>query len=163
MKEVKPVYGEDYEKFYGTPDYKDKVVLEVGANSGSTAYFFKTKGARMVISIEANRERYTNLEKNIGNDFSVIPIYEEIRKPEQLSRHISYYKPDIVHMDCEGCECTLLGIEEEVFYIPEVYQIEIHNSGLHDELLLLWKQRDYIIPKDEEWTRGVWITVAKKR
>lgn len=163
MKEVKSYTNEDYEKLYGIPDYKDKVVLEVGAEVGSTAYFFQQKGARWIISIEGNRDRYTQLTKNVGpSDFSVVPMFEEIRTPEQLARHIKYYKPDILHMDCEGCECVLLGVEEEIFCIPEVYQIEIHSPGIHDELLELWKRRGYIIPKDEEWTRGVWITVAKK-
>lgn len=162
MKDIPPIDNEPFEDFYSTPDYKDKRVLEVGADYGSTASFFKKKGAKMVVSIEADINRYQKLEDNIGNDWSVIALYERIEKPEQLENHIMYYKPDIVHMDCEGCECVLLGLSDECFMLPEWYQIEIHNPGLHQELLDKWDSMGYIILKDDEWTNGVWITVAKR-
>jgi FkbM family methyltransferase len=37
---------------------------------------------------------------------------------------------DLVKMDCEGCEYSLLGLDEELLRLPKQYIIEIHGAEL---------------------------------
>ena len=37
---------------------------------------------------------------------------------------------DLVKMDCEGCEYSLLRLDEELLRLPKQYIIEIHGAEL---------------------------------
>jgi predicted methyltransferase len=58
-----PIFGEDYSKHWKA-DFKGKVVLDLGADYGSTAFYFLQKGAREVIAVEGDRILALNLAKN---------------------------------------------------------------------------------------------------
>ena len=42
----------NYDSMYGSLDYRDAVVLDIGADFGSTARFFFERGAKRVVSLD---------------------------------------------------------------------------------------------------------------
>lgn len=128
MKQVNPIYNEPYEKLYGSINFTGSRILEFGADSGSTAYFFLEHGAKEVISVEGLAPWFNSLVENIDNDERVIPIYLWINSPKQIEELIAKYHPNISHFDCENCEYHLLAVPDEVFRIPTTYSIEIHKG-----------------------------------
>lgn len=128
MKQVNPIYNEPYEKLYGSIDFTGKKILEFGADSGSTAYFFLEHGAKEVISIEGDPKIFDLLVEDIDNDERVTPILLMIYSPVQIETLLSIYHPDVVHFDCEKCEYHLLAVPDKIFRIPTTYSIEIHEG-----------------------------------
>ena len=54
-------HGEDFERDWGFLDVDGKVVLDLGADYGSTAAFFLSKGAAKVICVESYAPDYAAL------------------------------------------------------------------------------------------------------
>jgi 16S rRNA G966 N2-methylase RsmD len=126
---IPPIYDptENYEKVYTDLDYKGKVILEVGADIGSTASFFLSKGAKHVISVEGKKEYFDRLVKNIETyRMNVTPVFLTLKNAEELQVLIEQYKPDILHMDCEGGEFVIPGISDDVLKTLKEVQLEIH-------------------------------------
>lgn len=146
MKESKPVYweGEDYSKIYNDIDYTGKVVLEMGADVGSTACFYLSQGAKSVISVEGNHAYFEELQNNIGDDVRVIPIEMFIDRAEQIITLIEQYNPDILHMDIESWEFLLLEIPEVILKKIEQFDIEVHwDVQKHNNLIDLFLKNGY--------------------
>ena len=59
------IYHEFVNFEYNQLNFKDKTVLDIGANSGATSIFFVLGGAKYVIAIEPMPKTYSILEKNI--------------------------------------------------------------------------------------------------
>ena len=55
---------EDYRQDYGMVDYAEKVVLDLGADVGSSADYFLRCGARRVVAVEGHPALYQELWKN---------------------------------------------------------------------------------------------------
>lgn len=112
MKPVGPLENEPYEEIYGGIDYTDKIILEFGADSGSTAYFFLQHGAKRVIGIEGHIDWFKSFvdvlsgpgpkQYPTNKEPRVIPIYMWIENAKQWSMLIKAWQPDIVHADIEG-------------------------------------------------------------
>lgn len=51
-KSIPAIYRENYDVQWGQTNYKDTIVLDFGADVGSTASFFLQKGAKKVVAIE---------------------------------------------------------------------------------------------------------------
>ena len=166
MMKYVPVLFEvdDYEKFYGTIDYKDKVVLELGADRGSTAWFFLEKGAKKIISIERDDIYFSELCYNIEDDERVIPIHIEINNSIYLPILIRFFKPDILHSDCEGGERFLLDVDDSLFSTVKIYQIEVHGYELHERIIEKLNRLKYEISMDDNWIlhSELWMVVARR-
>jgi hypothetical protein len=94
-------YWREFEFAYGRLNVKDKVVVVVGADCGSTHVFFLMRGARYVIGYE-KEEHLRELWKRVCIDFDVCKkgeMHGEWKK--------GYPDADILVMDCEGCEKDL--------------------------------------------------------
>jgi FkbM family methyltransferase len=66
------------EEEYKTLSFKNKIVIDVGANIGDSSLYFALKGAKHVIAIEPFFENYNALKRNIEiNDLEakITPIY----------------------------------------------------------------------------------------
>jgi hypothetical protein len=162
MKKVTPIYEEDYEECYCIPEYKDQVILEIGSDYGSTAYYFFTKGAKQVISIESAPSLHEKALENREGDENWFPICETIESSEQLTNLLLNYKPTILHMDCECCEHFLIGVPKEAFESVEWAQIEIHHSvQLHEMFFKKFEELEYDLIRDYVY-RECWITVWRK-
>jgi len=156
--DIPPIYNEDYEAFYGYIDYTNKVILDIGADYGSTASFFFKKGAKKVIAVEPDPELNNKMVMSFKDVPELIPINIRIENSEQYNELITKYKPDIFKSDCEGCENFLLGSPLEIIKsIPE-YVIEIHNHESHKLFCDLFESTGYNKIRDWNWTDAVWMS-----
>ena len=129
--------GENYNSLYHMADYKDKIVLDVGADYGSSACWFLVKGAKQVIAVERHEPHFKKLEEYadaLGQNM-IIPIKMTVNKKQNYENLLLWYKPEVAKLDCEGCEVHLLKVEESVFSIPEEYVIETHSVKLTSDFL----------------------------
>jgi len=144
------VAREDFDAMYGALDYRDAVVLDVGGYIGDTALWALAKGARYVHVYEPVywREATQNLE---GRPATVYPyaVWWSAGELElaidvastglrvggarvravPLSEVIGIHKPDIVKMDCEGCEWAILYTPCELLRSAQ-WAIEVHGPEL---------------------------------
>jgi len=121
-------------RMYGFVDVKDRTVLDIGADWGSTPHFFITRGAKSVIAVEGGRNHYDEMVKNLKDESRVLPIYLFIRETEDMVKLIKNLHPDIVKIDCEGCEQALVNVPQDVLRIPREYVIEIHSEELIESI-----------------------------
>lgn len=142
MTRIQPIdWGrgrENYESEYGIVNYRNKKVLDVGADVGSTADFFLMKGARIVIAVEGNKKFYKKLKTNAQKVKGITPVFLWIKCAKHFESLIKKYRPDVVKVDCDdpgkktGCEKYLFRIPSKIFSIAPEYIIETHtNSTFH--------------------------------
>jgi hypothetical protein len=138
---VPPVYGENYDRHWNFTSFEDKVVLELGADYGSTAYYFLGKGAKRVIAVEGDAGLAKKLASNFKKDERVIPISGFIEKAEQIDNLILSYHPDIVKVDIEGNEKCLLDAKR-VDDVKE-WLIEAHTEEAYRTLCRLLAEHGF--------------------
>jgi FkbM family methyltransferase len=149
-KNVQLLYSlgaEDFEMMYGYLDVKDKTVADIGAYLGETTVLFARMGARHIHAYEPLFFEYVefNLKLNNITNATVHPygvfIEEDtygvaitgsgsglLAGSTQIKvMPIEEAIADVVKMDCEGCEWSLLSIPCDVIKRAEEYAIEIHG------------------------------------
>lgn len=90
-----------WERWYLPMSVRGKTVLDAGAACGDTAMFFIYNGAKKVISIEPDRERFVVLKRNIeANNWNAEAINDVLR-PEHLRMDFDFAKIDIETSDME--------------------------------------------------------------
>jgi len=134
----------NYEGHLGIVDWMNKSVLDIGADTGTSAEFFLEKGAKVVVAVEGYDSEYKQLEKNeklfppgklILNELFLI------RCPDDLTYLITKWDwVDIVKIDIEGAEIHLVYVPDDIFSIPREYVIDFHSRTnerlLRNKLLL---------------------------
>ena len=103
-----------------------KVVLDVGAGAGETAYFYMSHGASKVICVEADKQAYAALLRNAErNKWPIEAVNEKFR----LS-HLDSFEHDYLKMDIDGGERALLDYQGNL----GACMIEAHpyESGIPD-------------------------------
>jgi len=141
---------DDFDAMYGALDYRGAVVLDVGGYIGDTALWMLARGARFVHVYEPVywREAVLNLE---GKPAAVYPyaVWWDRRKLKisiegpgtglrsgdievetvPITDVLETHNPDIVKMDCEGCELSLLLLDCELIrrfrWVIEVHGPEV--------------------------------------
>lgn len=127
IKPLKPWHNENFGRSYGCLVFEGKIVLDIGADYGSTANFFLSKGATRVIAVESYPPDAAALEEYAEGEPRIIAITKHINCSEDFKEILQRHKVDLAKIDCEGCEFYLLGLENFFFSsIPE-YFIELHN------------------------------------
>ncbi len=115
---------------YGVIDYKDKVVLDVGAYVGDTLLYFLRNGARYVISVEPTKKYVNELMRNIMlnkvNSENFVVIRSGYGKLSICDFLNAFGGIDVAKFDCEGCE-LLLTKDACMPRIP-TYIIEYHSN-----------------------------------
>lgn len=135
---------ENYESLYGYVDYKGKTVLDVGADYGSSAFFFLEKGAKKVYAVERNEWLAKKLRRNAEKTDKLTAIKLDVSHPNHFDMLLKL-KPDIAKVDIELGERHLLGIDNEILSsIPE-YLIETHTKQLFDAFSKRLQKLGYII------------------
>lgn len=119
-------FVENYEQLYGYISYSNKIVLDIGADYGSTAKFFLRKGCKKVIAVEPELFLFHQLYKSAS--LKVTPIRLLVTDKRDFETLINL-GADIVKVDCEGCEKFLLDVDDLIFKKVKEYVIEIHNSS----------------------------------
>jgi len=126
--------GENMEHHWGSEafkiDYKDKIVLDLGAGNGESTEYFLFKGAKKVIAVEGYFEFFKTLFKNVETILGekVVPIQIMIKDPEDIESLILEYKPDIIKSDIEGAEIHILKMKNEIWNLVQDYIIEFHAN-----------------------------------
>ncbi len=121
-------WGEDYNVHWGQVSYQDKIVLDLGADLGSTASFFFEKGAKKVIAVESENVHWVKLIENYGNDPGVVCIKDYINSAKQIEDLILKYNPDIVKVDIEDKEEHMGKMEDWITSLVPDYLIETHGK-----------------------------------
>jgi hypothetical protein len=119
-----PSHGENYDEHWNHLSFKNKNVLDIGADYGSTASYFISLGASKVIAVEGNHKLALHLKKNFEGNNLVICLEQFIRKSEDIDSIMEMYRPDIVKCDIEGWETCLL--KAKISLVKE-WLIEVHD------------------------------------
>ena len=130
--------AEMYERDYGIVDYKGKVVLDLGADRGSTASWFLAKGATKVIAVEGNRILARELKEICAQARwvnRIVPIEVWIKTTQAIEALISEYKPDVVKVDIEHWEILLANCKGDVLKSVHEWVMEIHRQDEYDKLV----------------------------
>lgn len=103
-----------------------KTVLDVGAGCGETAYFYLSHGAKKIVCVEPDKNRFSSLQENVVRNHWNVEAFQIPFNLEILKR----FKFDFMKMDCEGCESQLLELNK----LP-LCAIEVHSKAILDGLL----------------------------
>lgn len=119
-------------------DYVGKIVLDIGAEVGTSADFFLKRGAKFVWCIEGDPVLAGQCQGNIEQHFPglALAIHSWIATPYDFERILSAYgatssKPaDIIKIDIEGWEVCLLDVNDEILSAQKEYIIDTHSKLL---------------------------------
>ena len=114
----------DYLWSYSSINWKTKVVLDIGADIGSSALFFLMNGAYYVYLLEKEQEYRTTYER-IKQKYPLLKDSTMLENPDYTPHYI-----DVLKMDCEGCELSLLT--EELLHKSKEFVIGLHKPQLDD-------------------------------
>jgi hypothetical protein len=124
---IKPWGGMNVARHWGGIEVRDKVVLDIGADYGTTADYFLAGGAKLVVAVESD-DLYARQLAVLGCERpGLIALHRHVGSKEDFQEFFHLYAPDVVKVDCEGCECALLELDDEWFARPAVYAIETHG------------------------------------
>jgi hypothetical protein len=154
---------EDYDHHWNYADFKGKVIVDVGADWGSTAKYFLDKGAKYVIGVEGDSMLARQLFRNTKSMDKLIPIRLWINKPQFFEFLIRKFKPDILKVDCEGCEVHLCRVKDKIFSTVKEYLVETHNAHLFNLFNKKLATNNYNIDKEVKIVSNIIIVHAKKK
>jgi len=134
LREVLPLYNENYDECWGCTSYKNKTVLDLGADYGSTAYYFLKRGARKVVAVEGDKTFASKLKRNYGGDGRVVCVQKWIGCPADFEELIRKFPLDLAKVDVEGAEKHLVGVQPEALLSIDEWLIEAHTKQVCDLL-----------------------------
>jgi len=149
---LRPMAGTDCARDYGAINYRDKVVLDVGADYGTTALFFLKRGAARVVAVEGDEELFSQLQENVKDVPEVVAVKCWISSSEDFAYLIRTYCPDVLKVDCEGCEVHLLGVRDGTFCKVPLYLLETHTKALWERFRGKFQKLGYTITYVDHWT-----------
>ena len=138
----------DYVEMYGGLDYKGAVVLDIGADHGSTAAFFLGRGAAHVFASEINphmRERLALWAKE-----KPVTVVEALSQGNAAAM-LAVVVPDVVKVDCEGCEWILQTLPDEVLALPRGWVMETHTDAGYSSFIALFDRLGYRVTTVCDW------------
>ena len=149
----KSQYYKDCVRFYDSLDVKDKVVIDVGCDFGTTPMYFLRKGATTIFGFSKDKqyfhdERYKHY--NVDEDPSALP--STILNIKRIKNEM--VPPCLVlKSDCEGCEWNFTKefIDSFEDWIIAVH-IPIGNNELYDYI----KDKGELIGKEEGSEIGIY-------
>ena len=122
---IAPDVPEDFSVLWPA-DYQGKTVLDIGADRGSTASYFLRNGARFVICVEGDPNKFRQLEANLPSLRNAKAIFKWISSPSDMTELLWLNSADIVKIDVEGAEQYLFGVDPWVIQQHPNYMIELH-------------------------------------
>ena len=137
------IYCEDYDEHWNFTTFKNKIVLDLGADHGSTAYYFLRKGAAKVVAVEGDPQLASKLRFNSQRFKKIVPIENFIDSSEKIEKLISDYNPDIVKVDIEGYEKLVLEVHD-IGNVNE-WLIEAHTNELYIALVKFFLKHGFSI------------------
>lgn len=139
---------------YYLPEFslQGKVVLDVGAGCGETAYFYFRHGASKVICVECKEEALALIRKNSVRNNWNIEIVDHPFELDDMNREYDFMK-----VDCEGGEVVLLSSKHNL--APCV--IEVHSAELRDAFISKFKLVELLRPPRDNWILGTASVMQK--
>lgn len=83
-------YINEYPQSYKFINIKDKIVLDIGGDVGTSAFYFLALGAKKVIVYSLQQQKVFDSRIEWHNEWNGL-----------------YIPADVLKIDCEGCECSL--------------------------------------------------------
>ena len=130
LRIIPPLNQEDYDKHWGHTSFKGKTVLDIGADYGSTAYYFLKHGAKRVVAVEGDKRFISKLRKNYGRSQNVTCVNKWVSCARDIEVLVRKFKPDIIKVDIEGSESHILGVSPTVLCSVPEWLIEVHSKDL---------------------------------
>lgn len=159
---IPPYCPEDFSKLW-VADYNGKTILDIGADRGSTASYFLRNGAKYVVCVEGDPERYRLLEANLPSLRNATAIFKYINSPSDMQNILWINSADIVKIDVEGAEKYLLPLAPyTIQYHPE-YMIEMHLGVSMDAMVNLFQRSGYSVTYGARSWLGDWQIIHCKR
>jgi 16S rRNA G966 N2-methylase RsmD len=115
---------DDWKNQYAPLDLRGKTVLDAGAACGDTAMFFISQGAKRVISVEPDSERFACLKRNV--EAHGWPVEVLNRKLE--ARDLSNPEIDFAKIDIEESDKDLLKLDSLPPCAIETHWEEVTNA-----------------------------------
>jgi len=134
LREILPLYSENYDLCWSQTCYEGKTVLDLGADYGSTTYYFLKRGARHVVAVEGDKTLVTELKRNYEKDVRVVCVEKWIGCPADFEELIRKFPLDLAKVDVEGAEKHLVGVHPEALLSIDEWLIEVHTKQVCDEL-----------------------------
>jgi predicted rRNA methylase YqxC with S4 and FtsJ domains len=158
---IRPIYKEDYERHWGHISFKEKNVLDLGADYGSTAYYFLKKGARKVIAVEGDPKLASKLKKIYMEDSKVICIEKWISCAGDIEELIKEHSPDVVKMDLgNGDEKHLLRLPVAILLSVKEWLVELHSDKFYAKLSDLFRRHGFSVRKFTYKFRNRSVTIV---
>ena len=96
----------EYSRYYSSINYLGKIVVDWGADIGSSAIYFLSKGARKVYCYEVDKSKIKKF--NVVKD---MPEFKQFNLRDTVEYNIPNAKGTILKMDIEGSEAKVLSEE----------------------------------------------------
>jgi len=139
LREILPLYySENYDECWGYVSYKDKIVLDLGADYGSTAYYFLKKKAKKVIAVEGDTKLASKLRDNYETDSRVTCVEKWIKNSKDIEELIKLYPSDLVKVDIEGAEIHITKVSPKVLLLVREWLVEAHTKEICEKLVKLF-------------------------
>jgi len=124
---VKPWEEVDLETHWGWLNVLDRVILDVGADYGSTADFFLSQGAAQVIAVEGDERTFRRLKALAERREGLKAVHMRISSVVDWEELLTKYPAQVVKVDCEGPEGYLLEVDNRLFRRPLCWAVELHT------------------------------------
>lgn len=140
-------------ELYNVLEVRNLSLLDIGAFIGDSVVYFASRGARKIYAYEPLYHELVRLNVKLnGIDDKVVVYAKGIHykggimcvkanhgssglkvgstcfEVEPLSGVLKAIKPDVVKMDCEGCEYSLLLVPCNVLVTIQEWLIEVHGA-----------------------------------
>jgi len=139
----RPIYSEDYSHHWPV-NVEGKTVIDLGADYGSTAYYFLSKGALRVVCVEGNPTLFRQLQANMRYLPNCIAVYKHLRSASDFAEVLAH-TAEIVKVDVEGAEKHLLKVEPGVLQQHYEWIIEIHRNVNQREFIAYFQSAGFDI------------------
>lgn len=113
----------EYSRYYSSINYRNKTVVDWGADIGSSAIYFLSKGASKVYCYEVDKSKIKKF--NIAKS---MPEFRQYNLRNKIKYNIPNAKGDILKMDIEGSEAKVLS-EEYLNYFSK-FIIALHPQQI---------------------------------
>lgn len=137
------ITGEDFDWHWGFTDYKDKSIIDIGADAGSTVKCFFAKGATKVVAIEGDKGLYEKLKENYKDNPNVVCELCFIDSQEKMKALLEKYDADIIKVDIEFGEANLIGQDSVLLRKFPEWLLEGHSKELTNKLVELFSSIGY--------------------
>ena len=139
---------ESFEDHWGFINWKNKIVLDIGADYGSTAECFIAYGASKVFASEGDEKLYSQLVQYAKGKPNIIPSKKWIQNPNDFIDLFNKFKDskiDIYKIDCEKAEIYLLDISNDMLRSIKEYAIECHTPDILSKISNKFKSAGFEI------------------